>query len=100
MSLVVKDTPPLREPIRFSVFELDPETRELRKQGVRIKLQDLPFQILQVLLESPGKVVTRDELQHRIWPSDTFVDFDQGLYNAAKKLRDLGFFVPKAVECP
>ena len=86
--LVVKDTPPLREPIRFSVFELDPEARELRKQGVRIKLQDLPFQILQVLLETPGKVVTREELQHRIWPSDTFVDFDQGLYNAAKKLRE------------
>jgi DNA-binding winged helix-turn-helix (wHTH) protein/tetratricopeptide (TPR) repeat protein len=70
------------------VFELDVHSRELRKQGVRIKLQDQPFQILQVLLECPGDVVTREELQKRIWPADTFVDFDKGLYNAVKKLRE------------
>src|SRR5215831_1680071 len=72
----------------FGVFELDIESRELRKQGVKIRLQEQPFQILQVLLEQPGKVVTREELKQRIWPSDTFVDFDRGLYNAIKKLRE------------
>lgn len=74
--------------IRFGVFELDTESRELRKQGLKVRLQDQPFQILQILLERPGRVVTREELQRRIWPSDTFVDFDRGLYNAIKKLRE------------
>jgi TolB-like protein len=85
----VQDAPPSRVPIRFGVFELDPEAGELRKQGLKVKLQDQPLQILRILLESPGKVVTRRELQQRIWPSDTFVDFDQGLYNATKKLREV-----------
>ncbi|MGD0165390.1 MAG: winged helix-turn-helix domain-containing protein, partial [Candidatus Sulfotelmatobacter sp.] len=70
------------------MFELDAHSRELRKQGVKVKLQDQPFQILQVLLERPGEVVTREELQGRIWAADTFVDFDKGLYNAVKKLRE------------
>jgi len=61
---------------------------ELRRQGVRIKLQDQPFQMLQILLQRPGKIVTREELQKQIWPSDTFVDFDQGLNNAVKRLRE------------
>ena len=74
--------------ISFGVFELDAHSRELRKQGVKVKLQDQPFQILQVLLERPGEVVTREELQGRIWAADTFVDFDKGLYNAVKKLRE------------
>ncbi len=74
--------------LRFGVFELDTESGELRKHGVKIKLQEQPFQILQLLLEHPGKVVTHEELQKRIWPSDTFVDFDRGLYNAIKKLRE------------
>lgn len=74
--------------IRFGGFELDLESRELHKQGVKVRLQEQPFQILQVLLEQPGRVVTREELQRRIWPSDTFVDFDRGLYNAVKKLRE------------
>ena len=69
------------------MFELDAESRELRKQGVKVRLQEQPFQILQILVEKPGKLVSRDELQRRIWPSDTFVDFDRGLYNAIKKLR-------------
>jgi adenylate cyclase len=84
----VKDVPPSRAPIRFGVFELDPESAELRKQGLKVRLQEQPFQILQILLEHPGKVVTREELQQRIWPSETFVDFDHGLYNAIKKLRE------------
>jgi TolB-like protein/DNA-binding winged helix-turn-helix (wHTH) protein/Flp pilus assembly protein TadD len=84
----VKDAQPLRALICFGVFELDPESRELRKQGLKVRLQEQPFQILQILLERPGKVVTLEELQQRIWPADTFVDFDQGLYNATKKLRE------------
>jgi len=79
---------PSRSPISFSVFELDSCARELRKRGVRVKLQQQPLQILQALLERPGEVITRQELQRKIWPSDTFVDFDHGLYNAIKKLRE------------
>jgi TolB-like protein len=84
----VKDAHPARAPIRFGAFELEPESGELRKQGLKVRLQEQPFQILQILLEHPGKVVTREELQQRIWPSDTFVDFDHGVYNAIKKLRE------------
>ena len=79
---------PSRGTVRFDVFEVDLEAGELRKQGAKIKLQEQPFQILQMLLEHPGEVVTRDELQKRIWPTDTFVDFEQGLYNAIKRLRE------------
>lgn len=67
---------------------MDIRARELRKNGLRIKLQDQPFQILQALLERPGEIVTRDDLQKRIWPADTFVDFDHGLNNAVKRLRE------------
>ena len=74
--------------IRFGDFDVDTRSGELRKQGLRIKLQVQPFQVLQILLEHAGNVVTREELQKRIWPADTFVDFDQGLNNAVKKLRD------------
>ena len=74
--------------IRFDVFELDVRAGELRKNGVRIKLQDQPLHILEVLLERRGDVVTRDELQQRLWPSDTFVDFEHGLYNAIKRVRE------------
>ena len=73
--------------LRFGLFELDLQARELRKSGVRIKLQDQPFQILAMLLESPGEIVTREELQKRLWPEDTFVDFDLSLNSAVKKLR-------------
>ena len=65
--------PPTTEPLRFGVFEIDPSARELRKHGVRIKLQDQPFAVLLVLLEKPGQVVTKEELQQRLWPADTFV---------------------------
>jgi TolB-like protein/Tfp pilus assembly protein PilF len=74
--------------VRFGMFELDFRTGELRKQGAKIKLQDQPFQILQILLQRPGGTVSREELQQKIWPSDTFVDFDHGLYNAIKRLRE------------
>jgi TolB-like protein/DNA-binding winged helix-turn-helix (wHTH) protein len=74
--------------IRFSVFEVDLRAGELRKLGVKIKLQDQPFKLLQILLERPGEVVTREELRQRIWPADTFVDFDGGVNNAVKRLRE------------
>jgi Tol biopolymer transport system component/DNA-binding winged helix-turn-helix (wHTH) protein len=73
--------------LRFGLFELDLVARELRKSGVRIKLQDQPFQILAILLERPGEIVTREELQKRLWPEGTFVDFDISLNSAVKKLR-------------
>ena len=81
------DTKSSVHPLCFSSFELDLRTRELRKHGVRIKLQDQPFQILSFLLEKPGEIVTREELRDRLWPADTFVDFDHSLNSAVKKLR-------------
>ena len=84
----VQETSPSRGAIRFSSFEVDVRAGELRKHGHRIRLQDQPFRVLQILLEHPGEVVTREELQRQIWPSDTFVDFDRGLNNAVKRLRD------------
>jgi TolB-like protein/Flp pilus assembly protein TadD len=73
--------------VRFGEFELDP-AGELRAAGRKIKLQDQPFQILQVLVERPGQIVTREELRSKIWPTDTFVDFDHGINNAIKRLRE------------
>ncbi len=70
------------------MFELDAHSGELRKHGVKIKLQEQPFQILLILLEQAPELVTREDLQKRIWLVDTFVDFDKGLYNAIKKLRE------------
>src|SRR5262249_27478902 len=78
----------MAEPLRFGVFEIDPSARELRKHGVRIKLQDQPFAVLLILLEKPGQLVTKEELQQRLWPADTFVEFDKGIYNAMKRLRE------------
>ena len=74
--------------LRFGVFEVDVRAGELRKQGKRIKLQDQPFQVLGVLLQRPGDVVTREELRAQIWPEDTFVDFDNSLNTAVNKLRE------------
>jgi DNA-binding winged helix-turn-helix (wHTH) protein/Tfp pilus assembly protein PilF/TolB-like protein len=74
--------------IRFADFEVDLRAGELLKNGQRIRLQAQPFQVLAMLLERPGETVTREELQKRIWPEGTFVDFDQGLNNAVKKLRE------------
>jgi Tol biopolymer transport system component/DNA-binding winged helix-turn-helix (wHTH) protein len=75
-------------PIRFGVFELDLEAGELRKQGVKVRLQEQPFEVLTILLERPGHVVTREDLQKRLWSDDTFVDFETGLNTAIKKIRE------------
>jgi Tol biopolymer transport system component/DNA-binding winged helix-turn-helix (wHTH) protein len=76
-----------RRIVQFALFEVDLDAHELRKSGVKIKLQEQPFQILAMLLERPGEIVTREELQKRLWPQDTFVDFDLSLNSAVKKLR-------------
>ena len=73
--------------LRFGVFELDPRVGELRKQGMKIRLQGQPVEILAMLLQRPGEIVSREELQKKLWPADTFVDFEQGLNNAMKRLR-------------
>lgn len=73
--------------LRFEVYEIDFELGELRKDGHKVGLQEQPFQILVQLLLHPGKLVTREELQKRLWPADTFVDFDLGLNTAIKKIR-------------
>src|SRR6266851_1289344 len=74
--------------VRFGRFELDPQTGELRHAGQKVKLQEQPFQVLATLLERPGEIVTREELRSRLWPEDTFVDFDHSLNAAIKRLRD------------
>src|ERR1700719_1834328 len=74
--------------LRFGVFEMDLGTGELRKHGVQIRLQKQPFQVLAILLEHAGEVVTREELQKNLWPTDTFVDFDHRLNKAINKIRD------------
>ena len=73
---------------QFGVFELDLQRVELRKQGVRVKLQEQPLKVLQLLLENPGQIVSREQLRTRVWPANTFVEFDQGLYTAMARLRD------------
>jgi DNA-binding winged helix-turn-helix (wHTH) protein len=77
-----------RKRVRFGDFDADLRSSELRKRGIRIKLQAQPFHVLQILLERRGEVVTREELQNSVWPAETFVDFDQGLNNAVKRLRE------------
>jgi TolB-like protein/Flp pilus assembly protein TadD len=73
--------------VRFAAFEVDLQAGELRKHGVKVRLQEQPFQILSALLERPREVVTREELRKKLWPGDTFVDFEQSLATAVKKLR-------------
>src|SRR5262249_16668023 len=73
---------------RFGAYEADLDSGELRKSGVRLRLQEQPFQVLVVLVERPGEVVTRDELRQRLWPADTFVDFDHSLNSVINKLRE------------
>src|SRR5438093_1676747 len=73
--------------LRFESFELDVRSRELRKGKERIRLQEQPFEILRLMLERPGDVVTREELAHRLWPDGTFVDFEHSLNAAVKRLR-------------
>ena len=73
---------------RFGLFELDLRAGELRRGGLKVKLQEQPFQVLALLLENPGEVVSRDDLRKRLWPADTFVDFDHSLNAAIRRLRD------------
>ena len=73
---------------RFGIYEVDVRSGELRKNGAKLKLQEQPFQVLAMLLERPGEVMTREELRQRLWPADTFVDFDHSLNTAINKLRD------------
>ena len=77
-----------RRVLKFGVFEADLAAGELRKNGAKLRLQDQPFQVLALLLENPGQVVSRDELRRKLWPSDTFVDFDNGLNTAINKIRE------------
>jgi cholera toxin transcriptional activator len=74
---------------RFGLYEADMRSGELRKNGMKLKLQGQPFEVLGALLERPGEVVTRDELRERLWPADTFVDFDHSLNTAINKVRDV-----------
>src|SRR5438477_2989889 len=74
--------------LRCGPFEVDVQNRELRKAGVRVKIQDQPFQILTLLLEHPSAVLSREDLQKALWPDGTFVDSEHGLNTAVKKLRD------------
>ena len=74
--------------VRFGSFEVDLRSGELRKGGLRVKLTGQAFQVLAILLERPGEMVTREELQKRLWSSDTFVDFDHGLNNAVNRIRE------------
>ena len=74
--------------IRFGTYELDLSSGELRKNGLKVRLTGQPFQILAILLERPGELVTREELQKRLWPGDTFVDFDRGLNAAVNRVRE------------
>ncbi len=75
--------------VRFGVFELDLTAGELRKNGVKLRLQGQPFQVLALLLERSGEVVSREELQQKLWPADTFVDFDHSLNTAINKVREV-----------
>ena len=74
--------------IRFSTFEVDLHTGELRQRGQRVKLQEQPLHVLAALLERPRELVTREDLQKKLWPADTFVDFDHSLNAAIRRLRD------------
>jgi len=73
--------------LRFGPFEIDTHARVLRKGGVKIRLQEQPFEVLLALLEAPGEIVTREQLRQRLWPEGTFVEFDHALNTAVKKIR-------------
>jgi TolB-like protein/DNA-binding winged helix-turn-helix (wHTH) protein/Flp pilus assembly protein TadD len=81
--------PRIAHRLRFDGFELDVRAGELRKHGIRLRLRGQPLQVLETLLESPGDVVTREELHTRIWPADTFVNFDHSLHNAISRIREV-----------
>jgi TolB-like protein/DNA-binding winged helix-turn-helix (wHTH) protein len=79
---------PPSDTVEFGIFQLDLQARELHKAGVKVKLQEQPFRVLALLVDRAGQVVTRDELRQKVWPTDAYVAFDQGLNNAIKKVRD------------
>src|ERR1039458_4413607 len=74
--------------VRFGSFEADLCAGELRRNGIRLKLQSQPFRVLALLLQRPGQILTREELQQELWPSGTFVDYEQGLATAVNKARE------------
>jgi len=74
--------------VLFGVFEADLRSDELRKKGVKVRIQDLPFRTLKLLLSRPNEVITREEFRQTLWPGDVFVDFDLGIRSAIKRLRD------------
>src|ERR1022692_2764847 len=74
--------------VLFGVFEADLKSGDLHKNGVRIKVQELPFRALKLLLSRPNEVISREEFRHELWPDDVFVDFDHGISSAIKRLRD------------
>src|SRR5438093_2809361 len=78
----------ISEVLQFGLFELDMQQAELRKRGVRIKLQEQPLKVLHLLLQNCGEIVTREQLRTNIWPANTFVEFDHGLYSAMARLRE------------
>src|SRR5215472_284140 len=86
--------------IRFSTFEVNLQTGELRQNGQKVRIQEQPFQVLAALLERPGEMVTREGLRKKLWPSDTFVDFDHGLNAAIKRLREGTPVAGGTRECP
>src|SRR5271165_772487 len=81
--------PPVADRLRFDEYELDVRAGELRKHGVRLRLRGQPLRVLEILLERSGEVVTREEFQTRLWPADTFVDFDHSLHNAISRIREV-----------
>ena len=74
--------------VQFGLFEADLSVGTLSKRGIQIKIQEKPFQILRILVQRRGELVTRDELRRQLWPADTFVEFDEGLNTAIGKLRN------------
>ena len=84
----MQERTPLTGIVHFGIFQLDLEVRELHKAGVKVKLQDQPFRVLALLVDRAGQIVTREEFRQKVWPTNVYVGFDQGLNNAIKKVRD------------
>ena len=74
--------------VRFGIFEADLRSGELRRNGIKVKIQELPFRALKLLLSRPGEVLSREEFRKALWPDDVFVDFDHGISSAINRLRD------------
>src|SRR4051812_8601408 len=83
----MEDAPTARR-YRFGVFEADPGSGELRRQGIRLKLNAQPFQVLMMLLERPGELLTREEISRQLWPEGTFVDYEHGVNSAVNRIRE------------